>query len=159
MPRSIDVTVAAVIERDERFLLVEERACGQVVFNQPAGHLEPDESLLDAAVRETLEETGYRFEPHYLVGIYLWKNEANGASILRVTFTGAAAPPAQSPTLDDGIIATHWLTRNQLLGMRHQLRSPMVLRSIDDYRAGIRYPLDCLQTLDSVAAEARLARS
>jgi len=159
MPRSIDVTVAAVIERDERFLLVEERACGQVVFNQPAGHLEPDESLLEAVVRETLEETGYRFEPHHLVGIYLWKNEATGASFLRVTFTGAAAPPAGAPTLDDGIIAVHWLTRNQLLGMRHQLRSPMVLRSIDDYRAGLRYPLDCLQTLDAVAAEARLARS
>src|SRR5690606_35990096 len=119
MPRSIDVTVAAVIERDDRFLLVEENACGKIVFNQPAGHLEPDESLLDAVVRETLEETGYRFEPRYLVGIYLWKNEATGASFLRVTFTGIALPPAGTPSLDDGIIAVHWLTRNQLLGMRH----------------------------------------
>src|SRR5690606_21567341 len=159
VPRSLHVTVAAVIERDDRFLLVEENACGKIVFNQPAGHLEPDESLLDAVVRETLEETGYRFEPRYLVGIYLWKNEATGASFLRVTFTGIALPPAGTPSLDDGIIAVHWLTRNQLLGMRHQLRSPMVLRSIDDYRAGIRFPLDCLQTLDNVSAPSRVARS
>jgi 8-oxo-dGTP pyrophosphatase MutT (NUDIX family) len=148
MPSSIDVTVAAVIEHDGRFLLVEERACGRVVFNQPAGHLEPDESLLDAVARETLEETGYRFDPQYLLGVYLWRNDEAGTSYLRVTFTGAFVPPRSTPVLDDGIIAVHWMTRSQLLGLRSRLRSPMVLRCVDDYCAGIRYPLDCLTHLD-----------
>jgi len=158
MPRPIDVTVAALIEHDERFLLVEERACGRIVYNQPAGHLEPDESLLDAVVRETREETGYRFEPRHLLGVYLWRSEDSDKTFLRVAFTGAFAPPASPPRLDDGIIAVHWLTRNQLLGLRSQLRSPMVLRCIDDYRAGLRFPLDCLTHLDLASAEgARLA--
>jgi 8-oxo-dGTP pyrophosphatase MutT (NUDIX family) len=153
MPRSIDVTVAAVIEHDERFLLVEERACGQVVYNQPAGHLEPDESLIEAVVRETREETGYRFEPQYLLGVYLWQSETASTTFLRVTFTGAFVPPASLPALDDGIIAVHWMSRNQLLGLRAQLRSPMVLRCIDDYRAGVRFPLDCLTHLDLASTE------
>src|SRR5690606_15413183 len=108
------------------FLMVEERACGRVVFNQPAGHLEPDESLLDAVVRETREETGHAFEPQHLLGIYLWRSDS-GTSFLRVTFLGTAAPPVGNPTLDEGIIACHWLTRNQLLSRGDQLRSPMVL--------------------------------
>lgn len=158
MPRSIDVTVAAVIERDARFLLVEEHARGRIVFNQPAGHLERHESLLDAVARETREETGYRFEPQFLLGVYLWTNERGGKTYLRFTFAGRAMPPTARPTLDDAIIATHWLTRNQLLGMQSQLRSPMVLRGIDDYLAGVRYPLDCLSTLDFPSDLARLAR-
>lgn len=159
MPRSIDVTVAAVIEDGQRFLMVEERSCGRVVFNQPAGHLEPEESLIDAVVRETREETGYHFEPLHVVGIYLWTTDA-GSSFLRVTFTGPARPPAEKPVLDDGIIAAHWFTRNQLLGIESQLRSPMVLRCVDDYRAGIRYPLECLTTLDAAAprGSARIVR-
>ena len=153
MPRTIDVTVAALIEHHERFLLVEERAGGQIVYNQPAGHLEPDESLLDAVVRETREETGYRFEPRYLLGVYLWRSEASDTTFLRVAFTGAFVPPASPARLDDGIIAVHWMSRNQLLGLRTQLRSPMVLRCIDDYLAGIRFPLDCLTHLDLAPAE------
>jgi len=153
MPRTIDVTVAAVIEHDERFLLVEERACGQIVYNQPAGHVEPHESLIDAVVRETREETGFRFEPRYVLGIYMWRSEATDTTFLRVAFTGAFVPPATPPRLDEGIIAVHWMTRNQLLGLRHQLRSPMVLRCIDDYRAGVRFPLDCLTYLDPVSVE------
>ncbi len=147
MQRNIDVTVAAVIERGQRFLMVEEWACGALVFNQPAGHLEPGESLLEAVVRETREETGHDFQPLHLLGVYLWRNPETAASILRVTFAGSASPPAAPPMLDDGIVAAHWLTRNQLLSRADQLRSPMVLQCIDDYRAGVRYPLDCLKYL------------
>jgi 8-oxo-dGTP pyrophosphatase MutT (NUDIX family) len=148
MARKIDVTVAAVVEREERFLMVEEHARGARVFNQPAGHLEPGESLVDAAVRETREETGFRFEPRYVLGIYLWRSEAADTSFLRVTFIGSGEAPAGPVQLDEGIVAVHWLSRNQLLSRSEQLRSPMVLQCIDDYRAGIRYPLDCVTHLD-----------
>lgn len=158
MQRNIDVTVAAVIEREQRFLIVEEHAFGRLVFNQPAGHLEPGESLLDAVVRETLEETGHRFEPQHLLGIYLWRKPEVDRTFLRVTFAGAATAPEGPPALDDGIVAVHWLTRNQLLSCSEQLRSPMVMQCIDDYRAGVRYPLDCLTYLDpGVGSRARLA--
>ena len=156
--RRIDVTVAAVIEHDERFLVVEEHACGKVVYNQPAGHLEPDESLVDAAVRETLEETGHRFRPQYLLGVYLWHSEPAQKSFLRVTFVGSAEPPSGAPRLDDGIVAAHWMTRNQMLALRDKLRSPMVLRCIDDYRAGIRYPLDALTHVD-LGAQTRIRQA
>jgi 8-oxo-dGTP pyrophosphatase MutT (NUDIX family) len=152
MDSGIDVTVAAVAERDGRYLIVEERACGRVVFNQPAGHLDHEESLVDAVVRETREETGHRFEPQHLLGVYLWHSDEAGKSFLRVTFIGSVAEPAATPTLDDGIIAFHWLSRNQLLSRSDQLRSPLVLRCVDDHLAGIRYPLDCLTHLQLGAA-------
>ena len=140
----IDVTVAAVIERDDRFLLVEEHACGRLVFNQPAGHLESGESLLDAVVRETLEETGHRFTPHFMLGVYLWHSEEAGRSFLRISFTGVAEAPRTAPRLDDGIVAYHWLSRGQLLGLNEQLRSPLVLSDIDRFRRGETYPLELL---------------
>lgn len=148
MHKRIDVTVAAIVERHEHFLIVEEDCRGAIVLNQPAGHLEPGESLLDAVVRETREETGYAFQPADLVGIYLWDGAETGRSYLRVTFTGGAEPPHTTPELDDGIIATHWLTPSQLLRREAQLRSPLVMRAIDDYRAGIRFPLEALSYLD-----------
>jgi len=148
MHSSIDVTVAAIVPDGEQFLFVEERVGGELVFNQPAGHLEPGESLLDAVIRETLEETGFHFQPESLVGIYQWHCDAAARSFLRVTFMGSAEPPAQTPELDDGIVATHWLTRNQLLSPQRRLRSPMVIRCLDDFLADIRYPLDCLTDLD-----------
>jgi 8-oxo-dGTP pyrophosphatase MutT (NUDIX family) len=157
MSRRIDVTVAAVIEDHERFLLVEERAGGRTVLNQPAGHLEPEESLLDAVRRETSEETGYRFEPTALLGVYLWRSARSDITFLRLAFCGVAKPPLAPPRLDEGIVATHWLTRNQLLSRESDLRSPMVLRCIDDFRTGIRYPLDLLTQLDLPSARARLA--
>ncbi len=147
MQRKIDVTVAAVIEHDQRFLMVEERVLGALVFNQPAGHLEPGESLLEAAVRETREETGYGFAPQHVLGVYLWRSPETDASVLRVAFCGSAKAPAGTPVLDTGIVAAHWLTRNQLLSRAEQLRSPMVLQCIDDYRAGVRYPLESLKYL------------
>lgn len=151
MQQSIDVTVAAVVAQDGRFLIVEEEAGGRVVFNQPAGHLEPGESLPNAVVRETLEETGFRFQPQAVVGVYLWHSDEADRSFLRVTFTGPVREPEALARLDDGIIAVHWLTRNQLLEREAQLRSPMVIRCIDDFHAGLRYPLDCLSHLDAQA--------
>jgi 8-oxo-dGTP pyrophosphatase MutT (NUDIX family) len=148
MTQGIDVTVAAVIEREGRFLFVEELAGGKTVLNQPAGHLEPGESLIDAVVRETLEETGHRFEPTELVGIYLWQAES-GTTFLRATFCGSHSAPSGPTRLDEGILATHWLTRAQLLGRERELRSPMVLRCLDDYLAGARHSLATLTHIEA----------
>jgi 8-oxo-dGTP pyrophosphatase MutT (NUDIX family) len=158
MSQGIDVTVAAIIEQEGKFLVVEERSkSGRLVLNQPAGHLEQGESLVDAVVRESFEETGHRFTPSHLVGFYLWRNEAGNNTYLRVAFCGSALPPPGAAELDDGIVATHWLTRSQLLSRQSQLRSPMVMRCIDDYLAGRRYPLDCLNHLNPVTLSANLA--
>ena len=147
MTERMDVTVAAVIEQDDRFLLVEERANGHIVFNQPAGHLEMGETLTDAVVREVVEETGYQFRPQALLGFYLWHCDEADTTFLRLAFVGDASPPAEEPILDDGIIASHWLTRNDLLARQPRLRSPLVLRCIDDYLSGTRYPLAALNEL------------
>ena len=112
MTRGIDVTVAAVIERDGQFLFVEERVGGKLVLNQPAGHLEQGESLIDAVVRETLEETGHRFEPEHVVGIYLWQPR-RGHHVPAPHVLRHARPPPPCG-LDEGIVAPHWLTRTQL---------------------------------------------
>ncbi len=137
-------TVAAIIERDNHFLMVEETINGQQVINQPAGHLEPDESLIEAVIRETQEETTWRFSPEAVTGIYLWKHPANGESFLRVAFCGSCDNHDESRKLDDGIDAAVWKTREQLIQQPDVLRSPMVIDCIDDYLAGKRYPLDCL---------------
>jgi ADP-ribose pyrophosphatase YjhB (NUDIX family) len=149
----VDITVAALIERDGRFLLVEEHAGGRAVFNQPAGHLEPGETLTDAVVRETREETGYRFEPTAVLGLYHWYSQKDDLTFLRVAFCGEASAPETDPVLDDVIIATHWLSREQVFARGPRLRSPMVLRCIDDHRTGTRFPLSCLAEL---ALESRL---
>lgn len=154
MTPGIDVTVAAVIERDGRFLLVEEQVGGKLVLNQPAGHLEHGESLVAAVVREALEETGHRFAPTHIVGFYLWRAEETGTTFLRVTFAGTAEPPASPPTLDEGIVGVQWLSRSQILSRSSRLRSPMVLRCLDDYVAGRRFSLDCLTYLDAAALAA-----
>jgi 8-oxo-dGTP pyrophosphatase MutT (NUDIX family) len=116
------------------------------VLNQPAGHLEHDESLLAAVARETLEETGHRFTPTAVVGLYLWR-AATGTTFLRVAFCGNAEPPSGPTTLDDGIVGLHWLSREQMVKRGAQLRSPTVLRCVDDYLAAHRYSLDCLTYL------------
>lgn len=148
-----DVTVAAVIENEGRFLLVEERIGGRLVFNQPAGHLEANESLTDAVVRETLEETAWHFEPAALVGIYLWQQPDKTRSFLRVTFCGRATRHDPQRSLDRGIRHALWLTREQLLEHAARLRSPMVLRCIDDYLHGARFDLNLLKhfPMDSAA--------
>ncbi len=147
MTRRIDVTVAAIIEADDRFLVVEEQANGKIVFNQPAGHLEPGESLTAAVIRETYEETGFSFEPDSVLGLYLWHCDEADTSFLRIAFCGDAVPPTANPTLDEGILATHWLTRSQLIAREARLRSPLVLRCLDDYRAGIRHPISMVSEL------------
>lgn len=157
MTQKIDVTVAAVIERDSSFLLVEERVDGRAVLNQPAGHLEPGESLVEAVIRETLEETGFSFQPDGVVGIYLWRSPQCGTTFLRVAFSGNAEPPLDEPELDEGIIATHWLDRAQLFARESLLRSPLVLHCIDDHANQIRYPLSCLTHLDLAETSAALA--
>ena len=144
-------TVAAIIERDNQFLMVEETVENQLVYNQPAGHLDPDESLLDAVIRETREETAWLFKPTALVGVYLWKKQGQSdetdpdASFLRFTFCGECSDFKEDQALDDGIERALWLSRAQLAERSEQLRSPLVLKNIDDYIAGKRYPLDLTQ--------------
>ena len=137
-------TVAAIIERDNKFLMVEELIQGKQVINQPAGHLEPDESLVEAAIRETQEETAWQFIPEAVTGIYLWKHPENGESFLRVAFCGSCINHNVSQALDDGIQAAVWKTRDELMQQQQKLRSPMVINCIDDYLAGKRYPIDLL---------------
>ena len=139
-----DVTVAAVIERDGRFLLVEEHVGERLVINQPAGHLEANESLIDAAVREALEETAWDFVPEAVSGIYLWQHPERNISFLRVAFAGKVTDHHSNRRLDRGIRRTLWLTRDEVVQRTAHLRSPMVLRCIDDYLAGQRHPLTVL---------------
>jgi 8-oxo-dGTP pyrophosphatase MutT (NUDIX family) len=152
MLRNPDVTVAAIVERDSRFLVVEERINGRLVLNQPAGHVEDRETLLDAVIRETLEETAWRLTPHALLGIYLWRNARTGRSTLRIAFTGDVDSHDPARELDRGILCTHWLTRGELSAEHLRLRSPLVLRCIDDYLAGQRLPLASVAHLDVHAA-------
>ncbi len=149
MPWKPHVTVAAVIERNSRFLTVEEVSDGQLVYNQPAGHLDEGESLITAVVRETQEETAWSFTPEALVGIYRWRNPDNNSTYLRVCFTGQCTSHDPNQRLDTGIVRAEWLSRAEL-DASGRLRSPMVMRCIDDYLAGIRYPLDLLSDLDNL---------
>ena len=122
-----DLTVAAVIERDGQFLFVEERAGARMVFNQPAGHVERGELLIDAVVRETLEETAWTFTPQALVGIYLWEQPQKQRTFLRFAFCGQVSGHDPSRALDHGIERTVWMSREQLVARSSRLRSPMVL--------------------------------
>jgi len=148
MPLTPEVTVAAVTEQDGRFLVVEERISHRLVFNQPAGHVEHGETLLDAVVRETREETAWKFDPRALIGAYLWRNPRTGRSTLRFAFTGVVLDHDAAQPLDRGIVTTHWLTRVELVQREQRLRSPLVLRCIDDYLTGRRLPLDAVACLD-----------
>ncbi|MGN7831419.1 NUDIX hydrolase [Pseudoxanthomonas sp. 22568] len=142
-----DVTVATIVVRDGRLLMVEERAQGRLVFNQPAGHLEPDETLLDAALRETREETGWDVHLTAFVGAYQWKATETDRHYLRFAF--AAEPVRHDPerALDEGIVQTHWLTPAELQQAQARHRSPLVWQAVEDYLGGRRYPLDMLHHL------------
>jgi 8-oxo-dGTP pyrophosphatase MutT (NUDIX family) len=142
-----DVTVAAIAERNGSFLVIEERARGRLVVNQPAGHLEDGETFLDAVVRETLEETAWTFVPEHLVGVYLWRPEHMKRTFLRVCFSGSLTAHDETQPLDKGIVRTRWLTREQIAAIQPRLRSPLVLRCVDDYLAGMRYPCEVLRHL------------
>jgi 8-oxo-dGTP pyrophosphatase MutT (NUDIX family) len=143
-----EITVAAVTEMEGRFLVVEERINRRLVINQPAGHVEPGETLLEAVVREVREETAWLFAAKELVGIYLWRHPGTGRTTKRFAFTGAVTDHRHRQQLDDGIVATHWLTRADLKAREAQLRSPLVLRCVEDYLAGRRQPLAAAAALD-----------
>ena len=156
MTHKPDVTVAAVVERHGRFLLVQERVARRVVLNQPAGHLEHGESLLEGVARETLEETGHPFVPRAVTGLYLWRGP-DGRSFLRIAFTGELGPRDEAAELDRSIIRTAWLGRDDLAARGAELRSPLVLLCIDDYLRGVRYPLDLLTHVAFGELAARVA--
>lgn len=142
-------TVATIVEKDGRYLFVEERIRGRHVLNQPAGHLEPDEGLADAAVRETLEETGCRVRIDDLVGIYQWTAGDSGRQFLRFTFSATLLEVVHDAPLDHGIVRPLWLSREQLANSDLPLRAEVVLRSLDDYRDGQRHPLSLLRRVAS----------
>ena len=147
------VTVAAIIERDGRFLLIEEETSDGIRINQPAGHLDPGESLVQAVVREAMEETAHDFVPQALVGMYLSryhsKSRGHDITYLRFTFCGVPGASYDRP-LDDGILRTMWMTRDELAACAERHRSPTVLKCVDDYLAGKRTALDLLYTDESV---------
>src|ERR1700759_2636176 len=136
-----EITVAAIAENDGRFLVVEERINQRLVFNQPAGHVEPGESLLTAVIREAREETAWRFQPKSLIGVYLWRSPESGVTTMRFAFSGIVDDHQPEQPLDDGIICTHWLSRADLQEREKRLRSPLVLRCIEDYLDGKRQPI------------------
>jgi len=138
------VTVAAVIERHGRFLFVEELFDGRRVLNQPAGHLDPGESLEAACVREVLEETAHDFMPRNLVGVYRWFYPPKDVTYLRFCFAGEAGSFQQDRKLDKEIVALHWLSLEELKARHREHRSPLVQKCVEDYLAGARYPLEIL---------------
>jgi 8-oxo-dGTP pyrophosphatase MutT (NUDIX family) len=156
------VTVAAIIERDGQFLLIEEHTPEGLRLNNPAGHLDPGESPQAGCVREALEETARRFVPAALVGIYLSrfqrpaKNDVDGASAaedityLRFAFCGTVGDEIAGRTLDTGIVRTLWMSPDEVRASIPRHRSPLVLRCMEDYVRGQRYPLDTVYTDDSI---------
>ncbi|MGH8299578.1 MAG: NUDIX hydrolase [Steroidobacteraceae bacterium] len=143
-----EITVAAVTETDGRFLVVEERIDRCLVLNQPAGHVEAGETLLEAVVREVREETAWLFTASELVGVYLWCHPRTGRTTKRFAFSGMVSDHRDGQALDNGIVGTHWLTPAELRGREPQLRSPLVLRCVEDYLAGRRLPLARAAALD-----------
>ena len=144
-----NVTVAAVVERDGRFLLVEEETGRGRLFNQPAGHLDPGESLLQAVARETLEESAYAFKPTGLLGVYQYHSAADGVTYIRFAFTGEITGHDAGRALDTGILRAAWLAPDEARREAGRHRSPLVMRCIDDCLAGRGYPLTVLHHEDS----------
>lgn len=151
-PWKPSVTVAAVVERDGRFLIVEEETPDGIRLNQPAGHLDPGETLLQAAAREALEETAHTFRPTALLGVYMARSVSNAEAVtyVRFAFTGelGAADPRRS--LDHGILAVLWLTADEIRARAAEHRSPLVMKCVEDYLAGRRFPLDFVHSHPSV---------
>ena len=135
------VTVATIVERDGRFLVVEEETRHGIELNQPAGHLEIGETLPAAAIRETLEETGWHVMPTALVGVYRWQARGEQPTFVRFAFAADARRHEPQRPLDVGIVRALWLTYEDLVAQRPRHRSPLVLRCVDDYRAGRRWPV------------------
>jgi phosphatase NudJ len=148
------VTVAAVIERDGRFLMIEEETSEGVKINNPAGHLEPGETPPEGCAREALEETAWRFRPTHLLGVYVsrFQRASTGEDVtyLRFAFTGELGEPVPGRALDHGILRTLWMTPQELRASVERHRSPLVLRCLEDYLAGVRYPLSAVYSDPSV---------
>ena len=150
------VTVAAIIEKDGKFLLVEEETSDGIRFNQPAGHLDPHESLVDAVSREALEETAHEFQPEALVGIYMsrYQSSRTGEDVtyLRFAFAGTVGAVHDRP-LDTGILRAVWMSYEEIVAVQDKHRSPLVLQCIDDYLRGRRLPLTAIYTHPSVTEQ------
>ena len=141
------VTVATVVADADRFLMVEEDIRGARLYNQPAGHLEPNESLTDAARREALEETGWEIELDHFIGAQQWFSPVHDHHIVRFAFAGHALRQHPERTLDEGVLRALWMTYAEIVAVRASLRSPLVLATLDDWLAGQRLPLTTLRTL------------
>jgi len=150
--KGIHLTVAAVVERYGSFLCVEERIEGVLRINQPAGHLEAGESLVQSVIRETLEETAHDFTPHALIGIYRWQQPNTQSTFVRVAFTGTLGNPRPHLHLDTGIERVLWMTPMELRACHARHRSPLVMRCVEDCVAGRRYPLDLLRDIEAPAS-------
>ncbi|CAE6793296.1 Phosphatase NudJ [Paraburkholderia nemoris] len=143
------VTVAAIVERDGRFLVVEEHTADGLRLNQPAGHLEAGETLLEAVIRETLEETAHPFTPEALVGMYMTHFErpgGEGVTYLRFTYCGTSGTADTGRALDPDIVRTLWMSADELRACPERHRTPLVMQCLDDYLAGRRFPLDFVHT-------------
>ena len=149
-PRTVwcpHVTVACVVTQGDRYLMVEEEVGGRIVYNQPAGHLDDGESLRHAAVRETLEETGWTIELEHFIGVHQWRSTEHGQGVVRFSFAGSARSHDPQRPLDRGIHRALWLTRSEIAALGERVRSPLVLLSIDAWLAGQRLPLESLSCL------------
>ena len=144
------ITVATVVEREGKFLLVRDKSGGRVVYNQPAGHLEQNETLLQAAVRETLEETAWNVSLTQLLGIYQYTSPENGINYIRHCFIAELIPVRTDSQLDDDIVEAVWLSVDEIRLRAEEMRSPLVLRVIEDYLDGIAYPLSAIVVPDTV---------
>ena len=149
-----NVTVAALIERDGRFLLVEEETSDGLLLNNPAGHLDPGESPLEGVIRETLEETARAFTPEGFVGLYMsrFRRTRTGEDItyLRLAFCGSVGEADPNLQLDEGIVRTVWMTPDEIRACPERHRSPLLLECLESYLAGQRYPLEILTVHESV---------
>lgn len=139
-----NATVATIVEDNGKFLFVEEYSNGELVINQPAGHIENHESILEAAKRETLEETGYRVELSHLIGLYTYTAPHNGNTYYRFCFSATISEKLQNPTIDPDIENVAWLSYEEIAQQTDRHRSPLVLKCLDDYIAGTRFPLELI---------------
>ncbi len=153
-----DVTVAAVVERDGRYLFIEERVHGQLLLNQPAGHLEAGESLLAAVCRETLEESAWEIEPTALVGVYQWTSPHTGMAFLRFAFAARALRHHPERALDQGIERALWLSADELARHPVPARSPLVAQCVADHGAGSRHCASLLRQVDNQPELAAMTR-